>query len=113
MQPHLDTQLRELASKRHGRVSSWQLKDAGWTRAEVRWARDRGRLTKITEGVFAVGHLAPSALGDWSAAVLAAGPRGGTLTGAAAAAARGLIPPPHLLDVICPVNREDRWRVRF
>src|SRR4051794_40536313 len=113
MHPRRDTQLRELASRQHGRVAWWQLKTLAWTRDEVRWARKRGRLTEITEGVFAVGHRAPSVLGDWSAAVLAAGPQGGTLPARAAAAAHGPLPPPPLIDVISPPHQRARWRVRF
>lgn len=68
-----------IAGRQHGRVSRRQLLDAGVDHHQIdRWVADR-RLLSVHRGVYAVGHRAPSALGDYMAAVLAAG-RGAVLS---------------------------------
>lgn len=61
------------ASRQHGRISHAQLLSLGVDRSRIkRWCAD-GRLRPVHRGVYAVGHLAPSLLGDLMAAVLACG----------------------------------------
>jgi hypothetical protein len=63
-----------IAKAQHGRISHTQLLDAGADPRQVeRWLRD-GRLHRVHKGVYAVGHVAPSVLADYMAAVLAGGP---------------------------------------
>ncbi len=62
-----------IASQQHGRVAWRQLVAAGVDRHTIqRWRAD-GRLRSVHEGVYAVGHVAPSLDGDYMAAVLASG----------------------------------------
>jgi very-short-patch-repair endonuclease len=63
-----------IAARQNGRVTVDQLRAAGFTKSSIQRAVEGGRLHRLHVGVFAVGHLAPSRLGDWHAAVLACGP---------------------------------------
>ncbi len=72
MRPSFDT-IAGIAGSQHGRVSHAQLVAAGVGRDRVkRWLAD-GRLHLVHVGVYAVGHTAPSLLGDLMAAALAGG----------------------------------------
>jgi len=63
----------EIANLQHGRITRKQLAGAGVDGDRVkRWLAD-GRLRRVHQGVYAVGHTAPSPLGDYMAAVLAGG----------------------------------------
>lgn len=63
-----------IAAQQHGRVAWRQLVARGVDRHTIeRWRAD-GRLRSVYEGVYAVGHVAPSLDGDYMAAVLASGP---------------------------------------
>ncbi len=85
-----------MAARQHGRVSREQLRALGVDRNRVaRWLRD-GRLRRVHQGVYAVGHAAPSLRGDYMAAVLACGD-GAALSHHADAHLLGLLrgaPPP-------------------
>ncbi len=62
-----------IAGRQHGRISWAQLLEAGASRGHIeRWLTD-GRLRRVHHGVYAVGHEAPSVLGDYMAARLACG----------------------------------------
>ena len=62
-----------IAAGQHGRVSRRQLLAAGVDAEQIkRWIRD-GRLLPVHRGVYAVGHVAPSMLADYTGAVLAGG----------------------------------------
>jgi hypothetical protein len=72
MRPSFDT-IARIAGGQHGRISHAQLVAAGIDREQVkRWRADR-RLHPVHVGVYAVGHVAPSLLGDLMAAALAGG----------------------------------------
>src|SRR3712207_6747224 len=65
--------LADLASRQHGVVASWQLRDLGFDRFVVhRWLR-AGRLHPVHRGVYAVGHTRLTPSGRRMAAVLACG----------------------------------------
>lgn len=92
----------EIAGRQHGRVTRRQLLAAGVDGKRIeRWLGD-GRLRKVHYGVYAVGHLAPSMHGDYSAAVLAGG-EGAKLSCAPAAhlfkVTRATRPPPPEITV--------------
>ena len=62
-----------IADRWHGRASRRELLEAGIDAKRIeRWLAD-GRLRLVHRGVYAVGHAAPSVLGDYMAAVLAGG----------------------------------------
>jgi very-short-patch-repair endonuclease len=64
----------EIAGQQNGRITTAQLRSAcGFQNSGIERAVTAGRLHRVHHGVFAVGHLAPSRLGDWHAAVLACG----------------------------------------
>jgi hypothetical protein len=88
-----------IARGQHGRVSRAQLLAEGIDRRRIdRWLAD-GRLRTVHRGVYAVGHDAPSVLGNYMAAVLACG-AGAVLSHRAAAyklvLVRGAAPPPEV-----------------
>lgn len=90
----------EIADRQHGRISREQLLDeAGFDRQRItRWLGD-GRLRSLHRGVYALGHAAPSTLGDYMAALLAGGHDACLSTRAAAHLARiirGQAPPPEI-----------------
>jgi hypothetical protein len=72
MRALFDTTCR-IADRQWGRIRWDQLIAAGIDRRRIqRWVQD-GRLRPVHRGVYALGHLAPSILGDYMAAVLACG----------------------------------------
>ena len=85
-----------IAARQHGRVTWQQLVAAGVERWRIdKWVAD-GLLRPVHHGVYAVGHEAPSLLGDYMAAVLACG-SGAVLSNHAEAHVTRLrpgIPPP-------------------
>jgi very-short-patch-repair endonuclease len=62
-----------IAARQNGRITTKQLKRCGVGKSSIERGVDAGRLHRVHTGVFALGHLAPSRLGDWQAAVLACG----------------------------------------
>jgi hypothetical protein len=83
--PPIDRAIAELATRQHGVVSRAQLRDLGVADSAIGYRVARGRLHRVHQGVFAVGHRLLTARGRWSAAVLACGP-GAVLSHASAAA---------------------------
>lgn len=80
--------LAALASRQHGVVAREQLAELGFSRDAI-WRRlSNGSLTALHRGVYAVGHRALTARGQWLAAVLACGP-GAVLSHDSAAALLG------------------------
>ena len=73
----------------HGVVARAQLREAGVSDNEIHERRRRGALIPVFRGVYRVGHVAPSLLATFMAAVLACGP-GAVLCGRAAAYLHGL-----------------------
>lgn len=63
-----------IAAEQHGRVTTAQLLACGFSARSIDRGVRAGRLHRVHQGVYALGHLAPSRLGDWAAAVLAGGP---------------------------------------
>ena len=88
-----------IAGGQHGRVAWHELIAAGIDRHTIqRWLED-GRLHRVHDGVYAVGHPGRSALADYMAAVLACGPGAAVSHRAAAHALRlrpGAPPPPEV-----------------
>jgi very-short-patch-repair endonuclease len=68
-------ELAALAGRQHGVVSIRQLRRLGYTHSSVQKGVAGGRLHRLHQGVFAVGHTNLSLHGRCLAAVLASGPR--------------------------------------
>ncbi len=92
MTPHerRERRVAVLAAGQHGTVASWQLLDAGLSRAAISRRVRQGRLHRIHRGVYSVGHPLLSAQGVRMSAILACGPDA-VLSHTSAAGAWGLL----------------------
>jgi predicted transcriptional regulator of viral defense system len=88
-QEGVDQKVAELAAKQHGVVGLWQLVDLGLNQGLVEWRVDVGRMHRVHQGVYAVGHALLTPNGYRMAAVLACGPEA-VLSHRSAAALWGL-----------------------
>jgi hypothetical protein len=71
---YADQTTAELAARQHGVVGRGQLVALGLGRSGIRLRLQSGRLHRICDGVYAVGHASLTRQGHWMAAVLACGP---------------------------------------
>jgi very-short-patch-repair endonuclease len=81
-----------IARKQHGIVTTRQLVACGLTRAAISKRVQAGRLYRVHQGVYSVGHDGLSQEARWMAAVLACGP-GAALSHGSAAVHWGLLRP--------------------
>lgn len=88
----VDARLDEIASRQHGVVTLRQLEAVGITRKATSKRTKSGRLHRIHQGVYAVGHRGLSLPGRFMAAVLACGP-GAVLSHTSAAVLWKLLKP--------------------
>jgi hypothetical protein len=94
MGPKGRTVARELAaqaSRRHGLVARIDLIGSGVTDSEIKGRLQAGSLIREFQGVYRVGHRAPSTEATYMAAVLACRDREATLSGPPAAYLYGLV----------------------
>ncbi len=106
-------ELAALADRQHGVVSIRQLRRLGYTHRSVQRGVEVGRLHRLHQGVFAVGHTNLSLQGRCLAAVLASGP-GALLSHYSAGWLHGLIATrPIPIHVTTPVPRKRRDAVRI
>jgi hypothetical protein len=104
--------LAELARRQHGVVSIRQLRRLDYSHSSVRRAVIDGRLHRLHQGVFAVGHTNISLEGRCLAAVLGSGPRS-LLSHYSAGWLLGLISTrPVPVHVTTPLPRKRREAVR-
>jgi len=99
----LDAEIAEVAGAQFGVVARWQLLSVGASRRAIEHRIATGRLHRLHDGVYAVGHAVVSLHGRWLAGVLAAG-SGATLTHRAAAALLG-VRASRLVEVTAPRQR--------
>jgi Protein of unknown function (DUF559) len=104
-----DRGIAELARRQHGVVAYRQLIGLGFGRGGIRHRVQMGRLHRLHEGVYAVGHPLVSVHGRWMAGVLACGP-GSVLSHRCAAALLGIRPSSRfVVDVTTPcASRQNR-----
>lgn len=100
--------MAELAGRQHGTLSASQLLDLGLERHDIARAVERGRLHRLHQGVYAVGHTAMAPLAREHAALLACG-GAAVLSHRTAAALWQLLPAAPILDVTV-VGRHVRTR---
>jgi Transcriptional regulator, AbiEi antitoxin len=106
-------ELAALAYRQHGIVSIRQLRWIGYSHSSVEKAVAGGRLHRLHQGVYAVGHTNLSLPGRCLAGVLAAGP-GSLLSHYSAGWLRGLISVrPIPIHVTTPVPRRRRDGIRI
>jgi very-short-patch-repair endonuclease len=86
-----DRVIADLAGAQHGVVARWQLRTLGLSVAAIDHRVRAGRLHRVYQGVYAVGHRILTVEGRWMAAVMAGG-RNAMLSHASAAAAWQLRP---------------------
>lgn len=104
--------LAELAGRQYGVASTRQLRRLGYSYASIERAASAGRLHRVHQGVYAVGHTSLSLYGQCLAAVLACGP-GALLSHWSAAWLLGLLPTqPVPVHVTTPVQRQSRRPIR-
>jgi hypothetical protein len=111
----IDWRIAQIARVQHGIITAAQLAEAGLTKAAVSQRAGRGRLHRIHQGVYAVGHYALSNEARWTAAVLACG-LGAVLSHGAAAVHWGLLRPlDGPIDVTVPTHngRQRRRGIRI
>jgi very-short-patch-repair endonuclease len=85
-------EVRRIARAQHGIVTTRQLVEAGLSRAAIAKRVKAGRLYRVHQGVYSVGHDGLSEKSRWMAAVLACG-QGAVLSHGAAAVHWGLLRP--------------------
>jgi very-short-patch-repair endonuclease len=110
----VDLAIAETARAQHGVVTTRQLVKAGLTRAAISKRVAAGRLFRLHQGVYAVGHDALNWESRWMAAVLAYGD-GAVLSHASAAALWGLLRPvdgPIDVSVMTHGGRKRRQGIR-
>jgi predicted transcriptional regulator of viral defense system len=88
----VNLEIRRIAREQHGIVTTRQLVACGLTRAAVSKRVQAGRLYRVHQGVYSVGHDGLSQEARWMAAVLACG-KGAVLSHGAAAVHWGLLRP--------------------
>jgi predicted transcriptional regulator of viral defense system len=88
----VDVRLSEIAFRQHGVVTLGQLEEVGLSRYAVAKRAQRGRLHRIHQGVYAVGHSGLNLHGRFMAAILACG-EGAVLSHGSAAVLWGLLKP--------------------
>jgi very-short-patch-repair endonuclease len=86
-----DRKIAESAGRQHGVVAHWQLLALGFGRGAIEWRIVHGRLHRVHQGVYAVGHRKLEWRGVLIAAVLACGP-GAVLSHRSAARLWGIRP---------------------
>ena len=107
----INAEVRRIARVQYGIVTTRQLVGAGLSRAAIAKRVKAGRLYRVHQGVYAVGHDGLSKEARWMAAVLACGP-GAVLSHGAAAVHWGLLRPlDGPIDVTVP-KRTGRSRRR-
>jgi very-short-patch-repair endonuclease len=103
--PGFDLRIAELGARQYGLVALWQLPDLDEELARKR--AKTGRLHRVHQGVYAIGHPILPRQGRFLAAVLAGGP-GAVLSHRSAAVLHGLLSAMgNRIDVIAP-NRRGR-----
>jgi very-short-patch-repair endonuclease len=111
-QPPDDSRLAKLAERQHGVASRRQLLWLGFSSQAIKTLVKRGRLHRLSPGVYAVGHTRLTAKGRWMAAVLACGPAA-VLSHGEAAALHDLRQVPSGPVNVTAASRHDLEGIRF
>jgi predicted transcriptional regulator of viral defense system len=109
--PMIDRLIAALAERQHGVVAVWQLLELGLGRGAIAYRVSIGRLHRIHQGVYAVGHRKLTREGHRMAAVLAYGPDA-VLSHRSAAAHWGIGQASYKYDVTTPQSKRSRKTIR-
>ena len=107
----IDRLIAELAGRQHGVVAVWQLLELGLGRGAIQYRVSIGRLHRIHQGVYAVGHRKLSRQAHRMAAVLAYGPDA-VLSHRSATAHWGIGSASYKFDVTTPQSKRSRKTIR-
>ena len=107
----IDRLIAALAEQQHGVVAIWQLLELGLGRDAIKYRVSIGRLHRVHQGVFAVGHRNLTREGHRMAAVLAYGPDA-VLSHWSAAAHWGIGAARVRYDVTTPHSKRSRKTIR-
>ena len=107
----IDQLIAALAEAQHGVVAVWQLLELGLGRGAIEYRVSIGRLHRVHQGVFAVGHAKLTREGHRMAAVLAYGPDA-VLSHRSAAAHWGIGHASYRHDVTTPQSKRCRKTIR-
>jgi very-short-patch-repair endonuclease len=106
----VDAAIGRIAREQHGIVTTRQLVEAGLSSAAISKRVRSGKLYRVHQGVYAIGHDGLSELEHWMAAVLACGP-GAVLSHGSAAVHWGLLRPLEgPIDVTVPTHSGRKCR---
>ena len=106
----VDGRIGQVARFQHGLVTTQQLLAAGLSSAAISKRVRSGKLYRVSQGVYSVGHQGLSEPARWMAAVLACGP-GAALSHGAAAVHWGLLRPLEgPIDITVPTQNGRRRR---
>lgn len=111
----IDLRIAAVARTQHGIITTRQLLAAGLSTAAISKRVRNGRLHRLHQGIYAVGHLGIDEKSHWMAAVLACGPGAVLSHGAAAVHWQLLRPLEGPVDVTVPTHsgRERRRGIRI
>ncbi|MBO0767248.1 MAG: type IV toxin-antitoxin system AbiEi family antitoxin domain-containing protein [Solirubrobacterales bacterium] len=98
-----------MADAQHGRISTRQLTAIGWSDQAIRTAANNGRLRRVRRGIYAVGHLADTAMARETEALLSVGD-GAVLASFSVLSFHGLLPAPPQVHVAVLGPREPKHR---
>jgi predicted transcriptional regulator of viral defense system len=108
----VDLAIAAVAERQHGVIDHSQLVALGLSRGSIQRRVRAGRLHRIHQGVYAVGHKRLTQRGRWMAGVLAGG-HGAHLSRRSAAALWGILPVRAGTHVTTPRRLRDRDGIEF
>ena len=108
----VDARIAAVAASQHGVIGHSQLAALGLSRESIQRRVRSGRLHRIHQGVYAVGHKRLTQRGRWMAAVLAGG-EDAALSHRSAATLWGLLPASARIHVATPRDLRNRDGIKF
>jgi very-short-patch-repair endonuclease len=108
----VDVLIAAIAARQHELIGHLQLVALGLSRQAIQRRVRAGRLHRVHQGVYAVGHKRLTQRGRWMAAVLAGG-EDAVLSHRSAAALWQILPARNPIHVASPIKRRNRDGIEF